>query len=442
MNPEKIFPFVFSYLERHQPRADHFELMLLRSERRRVTILAGIFFAVMLWIVLSILFFEETIIATYGAPLPLQPVLFLFGCAVAYELIARYMINWHITHQRMVPDRIRFMNAFVETSIPSFVLYILADIYHPQFAFISAPSFAYYFFIVLSTLRLDFRFSIFTGIVAAAEYTGLVMYFLNREVDPLIPPLLREPLYYYGKATIMIAAGIVAGLVGKEIRRRSYNLFTAIEERNQIVGMFGQQVSQSIVDELVRQKEEFHSKLQRVCVMFLDIRGFTSFAEKHTPGEIVQYQNAFFTSVVDVVDKNNGIINQFLGDGAMITFGAPVSHGNDCQNALNTAIEILERVKMEGENGRIHPTKVGIGVHVGEAVTGNVGSSKRKQYSITGNVVICASRIEQLNKEYDSQLLISKDVFNSLDDKPVYAEPLGPVLIKGREEPIEIYKLI
>ncbi|MBI2430193.1 MAG: adenylate/guanylate cyclase domain-containing protein, partial [Ignavibacteriales bacterium] len=180
----------------------------------------------------------------------------------------------------------------------------------------------------------------------------------------------------------------------------------------------------------------------RVCIMFLDIRGFTSFAEKHSPEEIVQYQNAFFTSVVDVVDKNNGIINQFLGDGAMITFGAPVSKGNDCQNALNTALEILERIKMDGENGKIHMTTVGIGIHVGEAVTGNVGSSKRKQYSITGNVVICASRIEQLNKEYNSQLLISKDLFDGLDEKPVYAEHLGPVTVKGREEPIEIYKLM
>lgn len=442
MNLEKILPLLFSYLEEHQPRADHFELMLLRSERRRVTILAGIFLGVMAWLMIANLFFVETIIATYNAPLPLQPVLLLFGCAVIYELIARYMINWHITHQRMVPDRIRFTNVFVETSIPSFALYILADIYHPQFAFISAPSFSYYLFIILSTLRLDYRFSIFTSIVAAVEYSALATYFLNTEVDPLIPSLLREPLYYYGKATIMIAAGIVAGLVGNEIRRRSYTLFTTIEERNQIVNMFGQQVSQSIVDELVKQKEEFHSRLQRVCVMFLDIRGFTTFAEKHTPEEIVQYQNAFFTSVVDVVDKNNGIINQFLGDGAMITFGAPVSKGNDCQNALNTALEILERVKMDGEHGKIQPTKVGIGIHVGEAVTGNVGSSKRKQYSITGNVVICASRIEQLNKEYNSQLLISKDVFEGLDEKPVYAEPLGPAMIKGREEAIEIYKLI
>ncbi|MBI2429340.1 MAG: hypothetical protein HYV29_11210, partial [Ignavibacteriales bacterium] len=250
MNPEKIFPFLFSYLDRHQPRADHFELMLLRSERRRVTILAGLFFVLLIWILIANLFFQETIIATYGAPLPLQPVLLLFGFSVFYELIARYMINWHITHQRMVPDRIRFMNAFVETSIPSFALYMLADIYHPQFAFISAPSFSYYLFIILSTLRLDFRFSIFTGMVAAIEYSSLVTYFLNTEVDPLVPPLLREPLYYYGKATIMAAAGIVAGLVGMEIRRRSYNLFTTIEERNQIVNMFGQQVSQSIVDEL------------------------------------------------------------------------------------------------------------------------------------------------------------------------------------------------
>jgi adenylate cyclase len=126
----------------------------------------------------------------------------------------------------------------------------------------------------------------------------------------------------------------------------------------------------------------------------------------------------------------------------MATFGAPVTLDNSSQPAVMASIKILEKVSDEVSKGNIPETRLGIGLHYDEAITGNIGSSLRKQYSITGKVVIMASRIEQLNKKYHTQLLISEEVFNQLSDdmKSVFII-LGSSRIKGSEKLISIYKL-
>ena len=175
--------------------------------------------------------------------------------------------------------------------------------------------------------------------------------------------------------------------------------------------------------------------------MFMDIRDFTPLVEHKTPEEIVAFQNAVFGAAVEVVNRHRGIINQFLGDGFMASFGAPLATGDECRDALAAARELVARVGELSASGRIPATRIGIGLHAGEAVTGNVGSALRKQYSITGNVVILASRIEQLNKEHGSQILASGEVLEAGGEQARGAVALGPVRLKGRNEPIEIYRL-
>jgi class 3 adenylate cyclase len=228
-----------------------------------------------------------------------------------------------------------------------------------------------------------------------------------------------------------------------------------VENRERVLNMFGQQVSQEIVDELMAETSETTktidelftepsdttSKRKYVCVMFLDIREFTALVERKEPEDIIAYQNAVFGFMIEIINKHHGVINQFLGDGYMATFGAPASWGNDCQNAVNAALEIINKVNEKSETEVIPATRIGIGLHAGNVVTGNVGTSLRKQYSITGNTVILASRIEQLNKKYKSQLLISEEVLHNIRLDGINPESLGSVEVKGREKPIHIYKL-
>ncbi len=237
-------------------------------------------------------------------------------------------------------------------------------------------------------------------------------------------------------------AGVAAGYVAQQIQKSIRTSIAGLESQNEIITLFGQQISREIVEVMLQQHGALESKLMRVCVMFVDIRNFTAFAEKKSPEEIVAYQNAFFQIIVDIINRHHGIINQFLGDGCMVTFGAPLMLDNPCENAVKAGGEIIESVKNAVSLGLLPPTRTGIGIHVGDAVTGNIGSDIRQQYSITGNVVILASRLEQLNKDYDSQLLVSQEVLECLPEQPEGCQAIGLVHVKGREEEVFVYKLV
>jgi len=183
------------------------------------------------------------------------------------------------------------------------------------------------------------------------------------------------------------------------------------------------------------------NRTRDVCIMFLDIRNFSKFCEGKTPEEINTYQNHTLGFMIDVVNKYGGIVNQILGDGFMATFGAPIQRDNYCKDAVNAALEIISTLKNKNEANEIPVTNCGIGLHTGEVITGNVGTANRKQYSIIGNTVIMATRLEQLNKEYNSNILVSKEVLDKISSNDLTAEFLGSVKVKGRTEPVEVYKL-
>src|ERR1700754_3542384 len=156
---------------------------------------------------------------------------------------------------------------------------------------------------------------------------------------------------------------------------------------------------------------EFHqpvmllSKKIMATVMFIDIRNFTRYARTRGPEEIAHYQNAFFKIVIDVVMRYNGVVHQFLGDGCMVTFGTPIEVDNPSRNAVFAAVALLKELELAHEGGRLAQTRVGIGIHTGEIVKGAIGPSDRQQDFISGTVVILASRIEQMNKPFGTQIL-------------------------------------
>jgi adenylate cyclase len=205
--------------------------------------------------------------------------------------------------------------------------------------------------------------------------------------------------------------------------------------------LLSQHVSGDVARQLLMNNTDKPGERCFVCIMFLDIRDFTPMAEKLSPEEIIEYQNNVFGFMIDIVQQHNGTINQLLGDGFMATFGAPVSKGNDCQNAFEASQVILSELKDRSQAGLIPKTRVGIGLHAGHVVTGNVGNEQRKQYSVTGNPVIIASRVEQLNKTYKSQMIITEEVFHKLDQPVNLKQPFLEVEVKGRSNPVKILKI-
>ena len=214
------------------------------------------------------------------------------------------------------------------------------------------------------------------------------------------------------------------------------------KERNQILQLFGQHTSPAIAEELLRAgPHTATSRRLHVCVMFLDIRGFMTFSEQHTPEEVVDYLNTLFEFMIKLVNRYHGIIHQLLGDGFMAIFGAPLSHGNDSQNAVKAALAIIDRVRAACAVGRIPPTRVGIGLHAGEVVAGTVGSVIHKEYKVTGDVVNLAARIEQLTKQHDAQLLVSDAVWMALEPGQFEGASIGAVDVRGRTGSAHLYKL-
>ena len=243
--------------------------------------------------------------------------------------------------------------------------------------------------------------------------------------------------------TLLIAGFAYYGYYQKQRANRFLEMRNRfeIENKKRAISLFGQQVSKEVALELLSDSFKSGSKKIFACIMFLDIRDFTPFVADKDPAEIIQYQNDVFGFMIDIISEHHGIINQFMGDGFMATFGAPASSGNDCQNAVNASIAIINKLKEKVNSGNLEATKVGIGIHAGNIVTGNVGTAQRKQYSITGNTVILASRIEQLNKDYQSDILISREVYEKIELSGMQVKDLGKITIKGRTEPMEILKI-
>ncbi|MDX1747364.1 MAG: adenylate/guanylate cyclase domain-containing protein, partial [Halobacteriales archaeon] len=186
------------------------------------------------------------------------------------------------------------------------------------------------------------------------------------------------------------------------------------------------------------------TELRRVCVMFMDIRDFTTFSETRTPDEVVEFLNRLFEPLVDVVSRHQGIINKFLGDGFMAVFGAPVSDGRDTENAVRAALEMIDVVDGLRTAGTIPDVEIGIALHTGEVTTGTVGSRRRKEYTVIGDTVNVASRLEGLNRRFGSRLIVSGGVWEEVRGRfpDLTGTEIEPVRVKGRSRPVPCYRLV
>ena len=422
---------------------EEFALESLKSDRLRVTILIGaIVSALFLVLILIPVFLDEFQRAFHGNFRSfLLAVFIIFGGNLIYLLFERAAISRLIKRRQKPHPALKYVSAFVETSIPTAGMIVGSMFLGPIYTLFTPAAFLYPLFISLSALRLNVRLCIFTGNVAGIEYILLALYLIQKGSNAGVEPILSGVPHHLFKGFLLVLTGVVTGLVTLQVRKRILSSFSVVQERNRISRTFGEYVSPEVMGKLLDLKPDLRSESKNVCVMFLDIRNFTGFAEKRSPEEVVQYLESLFEFMIEIVNRHHGIINKFLGDGFMAVFGAPLSDGKDCLNAVEASQEILERLRQEVEAGTILPTTVGIGLHAGEAVTGSIGSALRREYTVIGDVVNLAARIEKLNKQFDSQLLISEMVWQAVGDERRQAQPMGHVQVRGREQAIQVYQV-
>ncbi len=209
--------------------------------------------------------------------------------------------------------------------------------------------------------------------------------------------------------------------------------------------LFSKYVSKDVLNEILSDpsKVALGGEEKEVTVFFSDIRGFTTISEKTTPKELVRILNTYFTAMTKEVLDNGGVLDKYIGDAIMAFWGAPIADPDQAENALKASLSMLEQLKELNKELRalgdpeIH---IGIGLYTGPAIVGNVGSDLRFDYTVMGDTVNVASRLEGLNKEYKTEIIIGETTKNKIKGNYVF-RALGSVAVKGRKEPLNIYTI-
>jgi adenylate cyclase len=355
---------------------------------------------------------------------------------VLFELWVYAVLGRHLKLDRDVPVIRRYIGAFIETSLPTAVLVMQIEAMGPIRALGFVTPLAYSIFIILSTLRLNFWLSTFTGLVAAVELLFVATYY-----RPAVNPDAEPALYYHSaRSLVVLTCGILAGAVAVQLRRQFAASIRAATARDRVTNLFGQHVSPQVVERLMTAGAAATSDIRRVAVMFVDFRSFTAASRSRSPQEVVDRLDGAFAVLIEILDRQGGIVNKFLGDGFLALFGAPFDAEDPAHRAVAAGREMLaamERINTDSD----WPLRIGIGIHFGEVVAGNIGSPRRKEYTVIGDTVNFASRIEALNKQFNSQFLISAAVRDALGEDCTDAVPLGEVPIRGYEEPMRLWQL-
>jgi adenylate cyclase len=409
---------------------------VLRTELIRIKALIGttLFFAILLFTLHAIdPYAVEHLWHGRLTPGSLYMILVPF---ILFELWVHANISRHLKLDRDVPVYRRYLGALIETSMPTAALALHIDSMGPVAALGFVVPLTYFIFIILSTLRLDFWLSTFTGFVAAAELFGMAMFYHRAgSTDP--PP----DLYYHSvRSLVVLICGMLAGAVGMQLRRQFEASILAATARDRVTNLFGQHVSPQVVERLMAEGAATNSDIRRVAVMFVDFRSFTAGARSRSPQEVVDRLDGAFAVLVDILDRHGGIVNKFLGDGFLALFGAPFEAPDAAHRAVAAAREMLA-ANERANKATSWPLRIGIGIHIGEVVAGNIGSPRRKEYTVIGDTVNFAARLEALNKEFNSQFLISSAVREALGEEAHDAVPRGEVPVRGYDQPVTVWQL-
>ncbi|HEY0650843.1 adenylate/guanylate cyclase domain-containing protein [Phenylobacterium sp.] len=228
-----------------------------------------------------------------------------------------------------------------------------------------------------------------------------------------------------------------------EARIGSMIVMEDITEEKRVRSTMSRYMSKEVADQLLSAGEdELGGKEQKVTVMFSDVRSFTSIAEALGPRETVSLLNDYFTEMVDVIFRHDGILDKYIGDGIMALYGSPFLGPNDADNALAAADEMMQRLAVlnarRAEKGEA-PLDIGIGFSTGPTVIGNIGSVRRMEYTVIGDTVNLASRLEGATKQYGAKILLSEATVRDLK-RPATLREVDLIRVKGKDRPVAVYE--
>ena len=263
------------------------------------------------------------------------------------------------------------------------------------------------------------------------------------ELAILLSKSMLVPVSELGRATQSVSRGDLDVRVPVTSRdaigalARSFDeSVEGIASRERLQAAFGSYVGTRVAEQVIEKGEMLKGEEVKLSVLFVDIRGFTTIASNSTPRKVVKLLNNFYECVVPVLHLHGGHANKFIGDGLLGVFGAPERHSDHADRALRAALGILTAVndRFDGE------LEVGIGINSGKVIAGSIGGGGRLEFSVIGDTVNVASRIEEITRETGDRLLISAATYRLLNDSSVL-EPRESIMLRGKDEPIDLYAM-
>jgi adenylate cyclase len=390
----------------------------------------------------AIFFSLYTLAPKPGAQTMFQPVLWAISLYFVFTVI-----RLAASYKNYLPDWLLIASVIMDMGLLMFLIWSFHIQYEqPASFYLKAPTVMYVFiFIALRTLRFEPQYIIWAGITAIVGWGCMVGYVLVAETDN--PMITRNYVDYLTSNAVLIGAEVdkilsmavvtlvlfVAILRAQRILNRSVLDATAAKDLSRFV-------SREVADRIISsdhavQPGDGESRVG--TVIFTDIEGFSTVSEKLTPQELAETLNEYFEATSKIIDKYGGVITQFQGDLMLITFNAVAPDDNHAVNAMKTAIGIRELTQKQAfcHGGKL-PTRCG--VNTGEIVVGAIGSKERLCFTVHGDQVNVAARLEQQNKEYGSYILVGENTVQTCGPGFDF-EQAGEVTVRGREAPTKIY---
>ncbi|XOV94447.1 MAG: adenylate/guanylate cyclase domain-containing protein [Bacteroidota bacterium] len=410
---------------------------VIKSEKKRLEVFLGVLLTGLLVISILRIFYYEQLQSAFSNEIS---YLLLFGSVllmfISMLLARRWVIRVSEKGGRLT-KRYYSLTMAIEVLVPSFML-VAVSLNEWSADYLNSPTILMYFILlIVSSMHLSFWFSTIMGVSYGVFYAIYTYWVTNA-----YPMESEVPLFiYYSRSGIYVLGGICAGLVAGELRSRLTATYKNIQEREEIEGLFSQQISKELV-EVLKTKKDYAERLI-ATLLFLDIRDFTEKVQNLSPEEVNGFQNSFFSPIIEIINDQKGIVNQIMGDGLMATFGVPITdnqHHHYAWKAVKAILAFVEKFRAENPNHQL--LDIGIGLHIGEILVGNIGTETRKQLSISGKPVIIASRIEQFNKELNSTLLMSGELYDLLVYEIGAYKSKSAYKLKGIDEEVTIVQIL
>jgi class 3 adenylate cyclase len=314
----------------------------------------------------------------------------------------------------------------------------------------------YYFIVVaISILALSPALVLWTGlcaVVGLAGATAWIMAGMERIVSGGLPPspsreaflsLVLDPDYL--SVSVRVSEGVkialVTAIAALAVHRaravvRSHSM--AEIERSRVQQLFGRYVPAQVVDQLIG-SGELMPQTRNASLIFADIEGFTRLSESLAPAQVIELLNSFFSAATGIVDRNGGVVVNYIGDALIAAFNAPLPVEDYPARAVNTARDLLSLVATRDFEG--HRLRLRIGIATGAVAAGTVGGAEPQTYTLYGDTVNLAQRLEQMNKEFKTSCLICGTTMQAMGTGSADAVAVGTFQVRGRDRAVEVFSL-